>query len=118
YNTALAGIPYEDFMKQSESLYRALFLMLLRGAGISANGELHTCRGRSDLVVTFPERVVVLEFKLARRESEIEGLKAKELQQIEERGYAAPYDAEQRAVNAAVVVAEMEKRQVFWQISS
>ncbi|MBQ6669579.1 MAG: AAA family ATPase [Deltaproteobacteria bacterium] len=118
YNTALAGIPYEDFMKQSESLYRALFLMLLRGAGISANGELHTCRGRSDLVVVFPERVVVLEFKLARRESEIEGLKAKGMQQIEERGYAAPYDAGRRAVTAAVVVADVEKRQVFWQISS
>ncbi|MBO4793884.1 MAG: AAA family ATPase, partial [Deltaproteobacteria bacterium] len=118
YNTALAGIPYEDFMKQSESLYRALFLMLLRGAGISATGELHSSRGRSDLVVTFPERIVVLEFKLARRESEIEGLKAEGLQQIEERGYAAPYDAERRAVAAAVVVADAEKRQVFWQVSS
>jgi hypothetical protein len=112
YNTALAGIPYEDFTKQSESLYRALFLMLLRGAGISANGELHTCRGRSDLVIMFPERVVVLEFKLAHTEEEIERLKAEGLRQIGERGYAKPYDTDQRAVSAAVVVADARKRQV------
>ena len=112
YNTALAGIPYEDFTKQSESLYRALFLMLLRGAGISANGELHTCRGRSDLVIMFPERVVVLEFKLAHTEEEIERLKTEGLRQIGERGYAKPYDTDQRAVSAAVVVADARKRQV------
>ena len=39
YNTALAGIPYQDFTQQNESLYRSLFLMLLRGAGVTAQGE-------------------------------------------------------------------------------
>ena len=44
YNTALAGIPYQDFTRQNESLYRSLFLMLLRGAGVTAQGEVPTER--------------------------------------------------------------------------
>ena len=54
YNTALSGLPYEDFKNPGESFYRSLFLMLLRGAGITANGEVHTHRGRSDVLVRFP----------------------------------------------------------------
>ena len=65
YNTALAGLPYEDFRNSSESFYRSLFLMFLRGAEIRAGGEIANHLGRSDVVVFLPSRVVVLEFKLA-----------------------------------------------------
>ena len=109
YNAALAGIPYEDFAKEDESLYRSLFLMLLRGAGVNAFGEVHTNKGRSDVLVLFPDRAVVLEFKLARRPSEIERLREEGMRQIEEKGYAAPY-AGQRAVTRAVLVIDGTKR--------
>ena len=110
YNAALAGIPYEDFAKEDESLYRSLFLMLLRGAGVNAFGEVHTNKGRSDVLVLFPDRAVVLEFKLARRPSEIERLREEGMRQIEEKGYAAPY-AGQRAVTSAVIVVDGTRRQ-------
>ena len=111
FNAALAGIPYEDFAKASESLYRSLFLMLLRGAGVTAHGEVHTSKGRSDVLALFPDRAVVLEFKLARQPSEVEGLREEGMKQIEAKGYAAPFDAERRAVTSAVIVVDGEKRQ-------
>ena len=111
YNTALAGIPYEDFKAPSESFYRSLFLMLLRGAGMTAQGEVHTFRGRSDILVRFPDRVVVLEFKLAQSAGEIERLRAEGQKQIEERGYAKSYDAENHTVTTGVVVVDAQRRQ-------
>ena len=111
YNTALAGIPYEDFKAPSESFYRSLFLMLLRGAGMTAQGEVHTFLGRSDVLVRFPDRVAVLEFKLAQSAGEVERLRAEGQKQIEERGYAKPYDAENRPVTTGVVVVDAQRRQ-------
>ncbi|WP_298781364.1 PD-(D/E)XK nuclease domain-containing protein, partial [uncultured Fretibacterium sp.] len=109
YNTALASIPYQDLARRDESLYRSLFLMLLRGAGITAHGEVPTNRGRSDVLVLFPHRVVVLEFKLARSEGEIARLRAEGQRQIEEKGYAKPYDGEGRAVTSTVIVVDAKK---------
>ena len=111
YNTALAGLPYEDFRSPSESFYRSLFLMLLRGAGMTAHGEVHTHRGRSDVLACFPGRVVVLEFKLAQSAGEIDRLRAEGQRQIEEKGYAKPFDAEQRAVSTGVIVVDAARRQ-------
>ena len=111
YNTALAGIPYQDFTRQNESLYRSLFLMLLRGAGVTAQGEVPTNRGRSDVLVLFPSRTVVLEFKLARSAGEIARLRDEGRKQIEEKGYSKPHDGEGRAVTTAVIVVDAEKHE-------
>ena len=111
YNTALAGIPYQDFTRQNESLYRSLFLMLLRGAGVTAQGEVPTNRGRSDVLILFPSRVVVLEFKLAQGAGEVARLRDEGLRQIEEKGYAKPYDGEGRTVTSAVIVVDAEKHE-------
>ena len=54
YNVALAGIPYEDYEDQGESWYRSLFLMLLRGAGITANGD---SKGRESISVVRSPKV-------------------------------------------------------------
>ena len=111
YNIALAGIPYEDYEDQGESWYRSLFLMLLRGAGITANGEAHTNRGRPDVIAQFPEQVIILEFKYAKDSSEIEGKRAEGRRQIEERGYAKPYGADNRAITTAVIIINGKKRE-------
>ena len=113
YNTALAGIPYQDFTQQNESLYRSLFLMLLRGAGVTAQGEVPTNRGRSDVLVLFPSRAVVLEFKLARSAGEIARLRDEGRKQIEEKGYSKPLDGEGRAVTSAVIVVDAKKHEAL-----
>ena len=111
YNVALAGIPYEDYANQGEKWYRALFLMLLRGAGITANGEVHTNVGRPDVIVQFPDQVIVLEFKFARDSCELDRKRAEGEAQIREKNYAKPYESENRQITTAVIVIDGEKRQ-------
>lgn len=110
YNTAIADIPYEDFPKRNEFWYRSLFVMLLRGAGFIPLAEVHTYKGRADVVVQFERQIIVLEFKFAEKNSEIDTKKIEGLEQIKEKGYADSYDAEGRKVISAVVVADDENR--------
>jgi hypothetical protein len=113
YNTALSGIPYTDFANQRELFYRSLFLMLLRGASITANGGVPTNLGRSDVLIQFPKRVVVLEFKFSKDGTGMDGLRREGENQIEEKGYAKPYDEENRAVTTEVIVIDGEKRKAI-----
>ncbi|MBQ9566340.1 MAG: PD-(D/E)XK nuclease domain-containing protein, partial [Synergistaceae bacterium] len=110
YNVALAGIPYDDYADQGESWYRSLFLMLLRGAGITANGEIHTNMGRPDVVAQFPEQVIVLEFKYAKDSSEIDSKRTEGERQIQEKNYVTPYGGEERQITTAVIVIDGETR--------
>ena len=111
YNIALSGIPYDDYKDQGEIWYRSLFLMLLRGAGVTANGEAHTNKGRPDVIAHFPEQVIVLEFKYAEGSSEIGSKRAEGEKQIQEKNYAKPYEAENREITTAVIVINGKKRE-------
>ncbi|MBQ9564661.1 MAG: AAA family ATPase [Synergistaceae bacterium] len=111
YNIALAGIPYADFADQGELFYRSLFLMLLRGASITANGEVPGNLGRSDVLIQFPKRVVVLEFKFAKNGTGMKRLCKEGQKQIAEKGYAKPYDAENREITTAVIVINGKRRE-------
>lgn len=122
YNVALAGVPYDDYVKnRNEFWYRSMFLMLLRGAGIIAYSEPHTSKGRADLWLHFgsnirseDELLLIIEFKFAKSSSEIEEKKIEGQRQIEERGYAKGYADGKRKVISAVFVADDEKRQIVW----
>ena len=110
YNIAIADIPYEDFPKRDEFWYRSLFVMLLRGAGFIPLAEVHTYKGRADVVVQFEKQIIVLEFKLAEKSSEIDKKKMEGFEQIKEKGYTDSYDSEDRKIISAVVVADDENR--------
>ena len=47
---------------RNEYWYRSLFLMLLRGAGIISYAEVHTFKGRADLVIGFNNDVSCVYF--------------------------------------------------------
>ena len=113
YNTALAGVAYEDYGKNlNEFWYRSMFVMLLRGAGIISYSEPHTSKGRADVVIQFKNLTVVLEFKLSKTSTGVEEMKRIGAQQIQERGYAETYGGEGREIITAVLVADVEKREV------
>ncbi|MBQ9419712.1 MAG: PD-(D/E)XK nuclease domain-containing protein, partial [Synergistaceae bacterium] len=114
YNIAIADIPYEDFPNRNEFWYRSLFVMLLRGAGFIPLAEVHTYKGRADVVIQFERQIVVLEFKFAEKSSDVDKRKDEGLTQINEKGYAKSYDAEGRRVITAVVVADDENRKVLF----
>ena len=116
YNVALGGIAYDDYSKnRNEFWYRSMFVMLLRGAGIISYSEPHTSRGRADVIINFQNLFLVLEFKFAEKSSDVEKKRLKGKQQINAMEYAKNYDVEERKVITAVLVADDEKRQVFFQ---
>ena len=49
--------------------------MLLRGAGFIPFAEIHTYKRRSDVVIQFDRRMVVLEFKFTEVNSKVENKK-------------------------------------------
>ena len=119
YNAALASLPYHDFARTTtqskahdESFYRSLFLMLLRGCGVQAHGEMPTCRGRSDVLIEVQEGVLIIEFKLARKAQERAAKKREGEKQIRESGYLEPYATVKKAVTSAVFVVDAQKHQI------
>ena len=111
YNMALAGVPYDDFPNRNEFWYKSLFLMLLRGAEIISYTEVHTYKGRADLVIQLKSRIIVLEFKFAKNKFEV-GKKISEGQnQIADREYSESYGADKNfEILTAVLVANDEER--------
>ena len=107
----ISGIPYGDFSRAPEPYYErdgqvAVFLVfLLMGQFIQT--EVHNHVGRADAVVHTPEIVYVFEFKL-------DGLGTPEeaLQQIEEKGYALPYQNGDKQVVCVGVAFSKEKKTI------
>jgi len=105
FNRLLASIPYDDFAKAAQQsisvndyefkpqewLYRSTILAFLRGCGVFVAGEMHTNKGRSDIVVFHKEKTWIIELKVA-YENQCPAQKAKEaFQQITEKNYAKSY---------------------------
>ncbi len=101
-----ASIPYpEGKAPQYEGEWsRQLFLILsLMGAYTSC--EVHMATGRADCVVKTPDYIYVFEFKL---DKPIEDA----MSQIDDKGYAIPYAADNRKLYKIGVVFSTEKRNV------
>ena len=114
FNEALKSIPYDDYKDRDESWYRDLFLMLLSGAKITYFAEVHTFKGRSDLVVTFKDKlIVVIEFKFAKNSKSVSYQRKKGKEQIKSRDYASTYKSTKKVITA-VFVANGEKRQIVY----
>ena len=112
FNLAISGIPYEDFQNRDEYWYRSMFVMLLRGAGIIYFAEVHTFKGRSDVVIVFKNKVVVIEFKLAKNSSEVEKKRKEGEEQIRSRDYSSAYEGTNKKVINLVLVADDEQRKL------
>jgi hypothetical protein len=99
-------IPYDDFtqtesnnlMKQypdlplRECIYRSSLLSFLIGTGLRVDPEVHTRRGRADMVVTCTKHVWVIEIKVAETTGDVDRQADAALRQIHERGYAEGYE--------------------------
>ena len=105
FNRLLASIPYDDFsaaarnsisdhnydFQPQEWLYRSTILAFLRGSGVAVIAEMHTNKGRADLVVSHKGSTWVIEIKVAYA-GENPAKKAEEaLQQIIDKNYAEPF---------------------------
>ena len=112
FNEALKGVPYEDYKNRDESWYRSLFLMLLSGAKITYFAEVHTFKGRSDVVISFKDKlIIVIEFKFAKNSRGVFYQRKKGKEQIKSRDYASTYKNTKKIITA-VFIANDEKRQI------
>ena len=92
----LASIPYEmrrkEDEREKERYFQYTFYLLLRLVGIyQVHLERRQSGGRVDCVVETERYVYIFEFKLDRSADEA-------LRQIEDRGYARPYESDSRKV--------------------
>ena len=125
FNLTLTGLPYEDFTStenkdkeseefeafiQSEYWYRSLFVMLLRGAGVIYYAEVHTYKGRSDVIINFKNKIVVVEFKYAKNSKVVASKRKQGKEQIQK--YLLAYAQMNKKVIGIVLVANGETRQI------
>ena len=112
-NRLLAKIPYEDYSIEKmltrenyllllEKICRSSILSFLHGCGLNVIGEMHTNKGRSDLVfssdLTFGvasslrrPTTWVVEIKIAAKRQSAKHRAIEALQQIVDNNYAAPF---------------------------
>jgi hypothetical protein len=102
----LSRIPYDDFTQTEsedimiqypglplrECIYRSSLLSFLIGTGIKVDPEVHSRRGRADMVVTCTKHVWVIEIKVAETAGDVDRQADAALRQIHERGYAEGYE--------------------------
>jgi len=105
FNRLLASIPYDDYttaarqsisnhdyeMKPQEWLYRSAILSFLQGCGVVVSAEMHTNRGRPDLVVSYRDHVWAIEIKIAYKGESAKGKALEACRQIVAKNYATPY---------------------------
>ncbi len=77
-----ASIPYVLETKRDEAYFHTVFYLMVCASGVNAQSEVMTCKGRIDLLIEFPDKVFLIEFKCNQTaEAGIKQIKAKEYDQ-------------------------------------
>ena len=79
-----ASIPYTLESKRDEAYFHTVFYLMVCASGVNARSEVMHCKGRIDLVMEFPDKIYIIEFKC--NQSAQAGIK-----QIRDKNYAVPY---------------------------
>lgn len=105
-SSLFASIPYrEGEQKPYETEWRNEMFLLLELIGENVQAEKHFASSRADCIVETEENVYIFEFKLDQSADDA-------LRQIEEKGYAKPYEADRRKIYKIGVNFSSEKRNV------
>ena len=87
FNTVLNTVSYDNYPISSEAVVQQLLYMYLKGICNSVTAELHSSKGRADLVIESDNRRIVFEFKYAENETEAKAKLSEAVEQIKTRGY-------------------------------
>jgi hypothetical protein len=102
--TALfASIPYTTGDAPFEHYFQSVLYIVFTLLGQFVQCEVHSSRGRADCIAETEQFVYIFEFKVDKPAQEA-------LQQIEDKGYAAPFAADSRQVFKIGVSFDSEKR--------
>ena len=87
FNTVLNTVSYDNYPISSEAVVKQLLYMYLKGICNSVSAELHSSKGRADLVIESDNRRIVFEFKYAKNEIEAKVKLSEAIEQIKTRDY-------------------------------
>ena len=94
----MAGIPYVEGFKQKlaeaatkEGFYEYTLYLIFSMLNVYAKTQVRCAGGRTDMVVWMPDAIYVFELKVS-------GTAQEALEQIDQKGYAIPYQADGRRV--------------------
>jgi hypothetical protein len=83
-NVLFANIPEPIFLEKYEAYYHSLIFLSFVLMGITARSEEHTNKGRMDMMIPTPDRIFIIEYKIADSATAA-------LQQIHDRKYYEKY---------------------------
>lgn len=104
FEAFFADFPYE-LNDKTERHYQVIVYLIFKLMGQFTQAEVHSAKGRADAVVQTKDYVYVFEFKL-------NGTAEEALQQIGEKGYAAPFKVDSRQLVKVGVEFSAETRNV------
>ena len=87
FNTVLNTVSYDNYPISSEAVVQQLLYMYLKGICNSVSTELHSSKGRADLVIESDNRRIVFEFKYAKNKIEAKVKLSEAIEQIKTRDY-------------------------------
>ena len=87
FNTVLNTVLYDNYPINTEAMVQQLLYIYLKGICNSVSAELHSSKGRADLVIESDNRRVVFEFKYAQNEAEAKTKLTEAIEQIKTRDY-------------------------------
>ncbi|NDV64174.1 ATP-binding protein [Bacteroides sp. 224] len=106
-----ADFPYE-LNDRTERHYQVVFYLIFKLMGQFAEAEVRSARGRADAVVKTKDAIFVFEFKL-------NGTVQEALEQINNKGYLIPYEADGRKLVKIGVNFNSEERNIGeWKIEA
>ena len=104
-----ADFPYE-LNEKTERHYQVVFYFVFKLMGQFCDAEVHSARGRADAVVKTSDYIYVFEFKL-------NGTTEEALQQIDDKGYLIPYQADaRRLVKVGASFSADERNIAGWEV--
>ena len=113
FNQVLAALSYDKYPVNDEPTLRALLQVYLLGKNHDVRVEQHNSKGRSDIIVNFPKRRVVLELKYTDKASEEQKKLDEAEKQIIEKGYGLENLGDRDLLQIACVFnGDKSKRQI------
>jgi len=104
-NTLIATIPYDLWRADNESIFSIIVHLTFKLLGVYIEAEVPSSRGRSDMIIQTDTHIYSLEFKLDQSPQ-------KALDQILNKGYLRPYQADSRTKVAIGINFSSKKREV------
>lgn len=113
FNSVLAVLSYDKYPVNDEAVLRALLQVYLLGKEHDVRVEQHNSKGRSDIIVNFTKRRVVLELKYTDKNSEEKKKLDEAEKQIIEKGYGLENIGDRDLLQIACVFnGDKSKRQI------